>query len=55
VDIEGKSFFEYNFTNKSVRRRTLDYRASFIVQDNDDNLVLGLEGDLQDIIWKPKP
>ncbi len=44
VDIEGKKFFEYNFKDQAVVCRKLDYRVSFIVQDNDDNLVLGLEG-----------
>ena len=44
VDIEGKRFFEYNFKNQTVQCRKLDYRVSCIVQDSDDNLVLGLEG-----------
>jgi sugar lactone lactonase YvrE len=44
VDIEGKKFFEYNVKDQTGLCRKLDYRVSFIVRDNDDNLVLGLEG-----------
>ena len=44
VDIEGKKFFEYNLTAKAIRIRSLDYRVTFVVQDKNDQLVLGLEG-----------
>ncbi|HVM87974.1 MAG TPA: SMP-30/gluconolactonase/LRE family protein [Puia sp.] len=46
VDIEGKKFFEYNFSNnnKEICIRSLNHRVTFIVQDSNDNLVLGLEG-----------
>jgi sugar lactone lactonase YvrE len=44
VDIEGKKFFEYNFISKAVRVRTLDYCVTLIVQDKNNQLVLGLEG-----------
>jgi sugar lactone lactonase YvrE len=44
VDIEEQKFFEYNFINKNVQVRTLDYRVTLIVQDKNNQLVLGLEG-----------
>ncbi|MBS1975113.1 MAG: SMP-30/gluconolactonase/LRE family protein, partial [Bacteroidetes bacterium] len=44
VDIEGKTFFEYNFIRNETRIRALDHRITLIVQDNNDQLVLGLEG-----------
>jgi sugar lactone lactonase YvrE len=44
VDIEGKKLFEYNWLEKTVQCRDLDYRVTLIVQDKDDHLILGLEG-----------
>lgn len=44
VDIEEKKFYEYKWREGTVHCRSLDYRVSFIAQDKDDNLVLGLEG-----------
>jgi sugar lactone lactonase YvrE len=44
VDIEGKTFYEYKWKEKAVRSRSLDHRVSFIVQDRDNNLIVGLEG-----------
>ncbi len=44
VDIEGKKFYEYAWQEGKIQCRSLDHRISFIVQDRDDNLVLGLEG-----------
>ena len=44
VDIERNKFYEYSWHDRTVQCRSLDYRVSFIVQDKDNNLVLGLEG-----------
>jgi sugar lactone lactonase YvrE len=44
VDIEEKKFYEYKWQERTVQCRTLEYRVTFIVQDKDNNLVLGLEG-----------
>jgi len=44
VDIENKKFYEYKWLEKTVECRSLDYRVSVIVQDKNDQLVLGLQG-----------
>ena len=44
VDIEGKKLFEYNWLDKSIKLRELDYRVTLVVQDKNDHLILGLEG-----------
>jgi len=44
VDIERKEFYEFKWVERTVQRRSLDYRVSLIVQDDHDQLVLGLEG-----------
>ena len=44
VDIEGKHLFEYNWITKTTICRTLAYRVTLVVQDNENHLVLGLEG-----------
>jgi sugar lactone lactonase YvrE len=44
VDIEGKKLFEYNWIEKTVQCRELDYRITLVVQDKNDHLILGLEG-----------
>ncbi len=44
VDIEGKKLFEYNWIDKTIKLRELDYRVTLVVQDQNDHLILGLEG-----------
>ena len=44
VDVENKKFYEYKWLKKTVECRSIDYRVSLIVQDKNDQLVLGLQG-----------
>ena len=44
VDIEGKTFYEYHWADQQVTVRRLDYRVTLLVQGQDNQLILGLEG-----------
>ena len=44
VDIEGKKLFEYNFNSKEIKEHSIPYRVSTIVQNDANNLILGLQG-----------
>jgi len=58
VDIEGKKLFEYNWIDKTTKLRVLNYRVTLVVQDQNDHLILGLEGgvarynlDSENLLW----
>jgi sugar lactone lactonase YvrE len=46
VDIEAKILFEYDWKNGSVKKTSIPYRVSMIVQDEQDNIILGVQGGL---------
>ena len=44
VDIDGKSFQEYNWRTKQVQQWKLDYRPSLLIEHVDGNLIIGMQG-----------
>jgi sugar lactone lactonase YvrE len=44
VDIEERKIFEHNWVTGATDFRNLPHRISLVVQDKDDQLILGLEG-----------
>ncbi|MBL7761912.1 MAG: SMP-30/gluconolactonase/LRE family protein [Chitinophagaceae bacterium] len=44
VDIDGKSFQEYNWQTKQVQQWKLDYRPSLLIEHADGNLIIGMQG-----------
>ncbi|MDQ6610300.1 MAG: SMP-30/gluconolactonase/LRE family protein [Bacteroidota bacterium] len=44
VDIEERSIYEYNWSQKKVERYQLKQRVSLIVQGNGNDLIVGLQG-----------
>jgi sugar lactone lactonase YvrE len=46
VDIERRSFFQYAWQQQQVQKWKLPYRVSLLVHDQDNNLILGLQGGL---------
>lgn len=46
VDIEAKILFEYNWKNASIKKTSIPYMVSMVVQDEQDNIVLGVQGGL---------
>ena len=46
VDIYGKAFYEYNWQSGDIRRWQLGLQVSLVVENKDDNLILGTENGL---------
>jgi sugar lactone lactonase YvrE len=44
VDIENQEFFEFNWLDQKITCRQLNHKPSLIIQDNDNQLLLGLKG-----------
>ena len=44
VDIENQEFFEINWLDQKMTRRKLDHKVTLIIQDQDNQLLLGLKG-----------
>jgi sugar lactone lactonase YvrE len=44
VDIETKQFFEFDWLDHTMKSRKLAYRISLIIEDNSNQLLLGLQG-----------
>ena len=46
VDIEGQLLFEYNFQTKEINSWKIPHRVSVIIEEENDSLLLGLQGGL---------
>lgn len=44
VDIDGKSFYEYNWATKNVQEWKLENRPSLMIEHADGNLIIGMQG-----------